>query len=90
MDLVWKLLALFSIDRPEYVSDEFTSDSTSYLKPANPDITPYRIIVCSSVIAFGLSKAMLGYANQSAAATWTDWAIGVPITTLQVVLAVIV
>lgn len=81
MELVWTILALFSIKRPEYVSDEVPSDSNVYLSSANPDVTPYRILVCSAVTAFGLSKAMLGYANQSAAATWTDWAVAVPVTT---------
>ncbi|PPQ83886.1 hypothetical protein CVT25_000630 [Psilocybe cyanescens] len=86
MDLIWKLLAFFSIDRPVYVSDELPSDSASDdAKSASPDLTPYRILVSGTVTAFGLSKAMLGYSNQLTAVTWTDWALAVPVTTLYVV-----
>ncbi|KDR71326.1 hypothetical protein GALMADRAFT_144015 [Galerina marginata CBS 339.88] len=78
MDLIWYLLAItFSITRPDYSSGERVIPYTWRLP-----ITTYRILVSSSVMAFGISKATFGYLGVSTAATWTDWALGVVATSL--------
>ncbi|KDR77465.1 hypothetical protein GALMADRAFT_155389 [Galerina marginata CBS 339.88] len=84
MDLVWKLLALFSTSRPRYISEE--RKTITAMNPEYPLITPYRILVCSAVTSFGVSKAVLGYYGLSTAMTWTDWALAVPVTTILYVL----
>ncbi|KDR81310.1 hypothetical protein GALMADRAFT_241812 [Galerina marginata CBS 339.88] len=79
MDVVWHLLAVtFSIPRPNYCLDERNHTfRTAYLP-----ITSYRILVSSSLVAFGVTKATFGYLGASTAATWTDWVFGVVATSI--------
>lgn len=80
MDLVWRFLwTWFSIRRPKYTSEECST--LGNIHRTRPLITPYRILVCTTVTSVGMSKAMLGYYGFSTDVTWTDWALGVPMTT---------
>ncbi|KDR69684.1 hypothetical protein GALMADRAFT_145397 [Galerina marginata CBS 339.88] len=78
MDVIWFLLANFSVPCPNYQSEERTPDpGSNHLR-----ITTYRVLVCSSVITFGISKATFGYLGFSTAATWIDWMLGVVATSI--------
>ncbi|KDR71325.1 hypothetical protein GALMADRAFT_144014 [Galerina marginata CBS 339.88] len=78
MDVIWFLLAKLSIPCPDYQSQELIPDPYSNHLP----ITTYRVLVCSSVTAFGIAKAAFGYLGLSTAATWTDWMLGVVATSI--------
>ncbi|KDR74244.1 hypothetical protein GALMADRAFT_572950 [Galerina marginata CBS 339.88] len=84
MNFAWQLLGLFSVQRPSYVSEEKLFGR--YAGYHTPVVTTYRLLVCSAVVSFGMSKAMLGYYGSSTALTWTDWALAVPITTCLYIL----
>ncbi|KDR70538.1 hypothetical protein GALMADRAFT_877822 [Galerina marginata CBS 339.88] len=85
MELVWSLREFLSgRSRPRYFSDEKPAIVDGYTD--QPPITAYRILVCSAVISFGVSKAVLSYSDLSAAVAWTDWALAVPVTTLLYIL----
>jgi len=79
MDIVWNILSWFSVRRPDYTSAERPSIGVSYSE--HPPVSTYRLLVCGTVISFGMSKAMLGYCGHSGAVTWSEWTLAVPITT---------
>ncbi|KDR71927.1 hypothetical protein GALMADRAFT_253721 [Galerina marginata CBS 339.88] len=78
MDVIWFLLAHLSIQCPNYESEERIPDPDSDHLP----ITIYRVLVCSLVVAFGISKAAFGYLGSSTAVTWIDWMLGVVATSI--------
>ncbi|KAF8150687.1 hypothetical protein B0H34DRAFT_862281 [Crassisporium funariophilum] len=84
MDIVWRLLAVFSIQRPDYNSEERRPEpppvAPRYRAP--PPITGYRILVSSTVFFFGMLKAALGYLGWSTATNYIDWALAVAATSL--------
>ncbi|KDR71381.1 hypothetical protein GALMADRAFT_159537 [Galerina marginata CBS 339.88] len=86
MNSAWRVLATISVPCPRYTSEERPTISDPNSLSEHPPITFYRILVCSVVTAFGMSKAVLGYYGFSTAVTWTDWALAVPITTSLYVL----
>lgn len=79
MDSIWKFLwSWFSIKRPNYASGERSALESEYW--TRPSVTAYRILVCAMVASVGMTKAILGYYGLSTDVTWTDWALGVPLT----------
>ncbi|KDR72009.1 hypothetical protein GALMADRAFT_253312 [Galerina marginata CBS 339.88] len=84
LDLIWRFLSVtFTIHRPNYRTDERV---VALNLNAKPPITTYRMFVCSSMAAFGLSKATFAYLGYSTAATWTDWALGTVATSIFYIL----
>ena len=50
------------------------------LKPRQPSITGYRILVSASAVSFGITKAFLSYQGLDTAPTTVEWVYGVLIT----------
>jgi hypothetical protein len=84
MDGVRTLFRRFGIRIPHYDTEERTLDVL--IKPKHPPVTGYRIIVTAAAISFGMTKAMLSYRGQQTAPTTVEWAYGVVVTVMCVVL----
>ncbi|KDR71468.1 hypothetical protein GALMADRAFT_253773 [Galerina marginata CBS 339.88] len=80
MNIIWHILAVLSIRRPAYTSREIFFISQPYLR--HLPLTVYRVLVCLSVISFGLLKATFTYLGFSTAMTWIDWVQAVPFATV--------
>lgn len=79
MSAVWWLSTIVSqqqLPRPRYISDEAEVEEhgTIYM------VTWYRLLVCATVVTFGMLKAALTYSGISTGATWVEWILGVVIS----------
>lgn len=80
-ELMWRTLAIFSISRPQYRSDE----SKERLRNSTfVPMTGYRILVSTTVVAIGSVKAILAFLGQNTTANYLDWTLAVLITSLSV------
>ena len=71
VDLVWYLGAKFSIQRPEYLSNErdLEFDPGAF-------ITSYRILVSVAIGFLGSLKTIFAYSSFFTDAIWVDWLLG--------------
>ena len=63
---------------PMYDTEERPTDLL--LKPKQPSVTGYRILVSASAVSFGMTKAFLSYRGLDTAPTTVEWVYGVMIT----------
>ena len=85
-DLVPILFRIFSLDPPNYRSDELKESRNvhpyTHSRKLRLPITGYRLLTTISVSLFGSLKAYSAYQNDSPTANALDWVVGIIITSL--------
>lgn len=85
-DLIWRVLGIFSIPRPRYRSDEFKERlHNSTFVP----MTGYRILVSTTVVLLGSTKAVLAFLGNNTTSNYLDWTLAVFIASLSVSLSLL-
>lgn len=71
-DLVRVAVKLVSVTSPQYCSDEIRIPLHGPLP-----VTGYRLLTCTAVMLFGITKAYLAYQDLSSDANALDWIYGI-------------
>ncbi|CAA7263500.1 unnamed protein product [Cyclocybe aegerita] len=86
LDLLWKVLSLVCVPRPNYLSDELPMPEKSELYGYRVQVTYYRLLVSGTIFSFGVGKASLVYLDYPSTANWVDWTLAVVLTSFLYVL----